>query len=172
MASEDLWGAVEARAAEWESWAKRRSTTRIDAFRDAAEELRDILATHPPTPETCHCGRPVKHGFDGDPTHHRGMCADCDEVRCDAYPQDCPWRHFPPTPAEGAGEVGLAEVIHDVLIERTADHTWVEEIGTHLATALAPLIARRASGGAVTPAGWLPIPAAFMPAEEEPEGSR
>lgn len=57
----------------------------------------------------CHCGRPVRFGFDGDPTHHRGMCADCDEVRCDAYPQECPWRHFP-APGTGADvEVLLSE---------------------------------------------------------------
>lgn len=40
--------------------------------------------------ETCFCcGEPVAYGFDGDPTHHRGMCKDCDAVRCDAYPLDC-----------------------------------------------------------------------------------
>jgi hypothetical protein len=38
---------------------------------------------------TCHCGEPVTYGFDGDPIHHRGMCAHCDRVRCDAYPGDC-----------------------------------------------------------------------------------
>lgn len=37
----------------------------------------------------CHCGEPVRFGFDGDPTHHRGMCEDCDSVRCDAYPGEC-----------------------------------------------------------------------------------
>ena len=42
--------------------------------------------------EECHCGEPVAFGFDGDPTHHRGMCADCDSVRCDAYPGECPRR--------------------------------------------------------------------------------
>lgn len=40
----------------------------------------------------CHCGEPVTYGYDGDPTHHRDMCADCDAVRCDAYPMDCPMR--------------------------------------------------------------------------------
>lgn len=38
---------------------------------------------------TCHCGGPLHYGFDGDPSHHRGMCADCDLVRCDAYPGEC-----------------------------------------------------------------------------------
>lgn len=40
----------------------------------------------------CHCGEPVTYGYDGDPAHHRGMCADCDAARCDAYPMDCPKR--------------------------------------------------------------------------------
>lgn len=39
--------------------------------------------------QRCHCGDPVAYGFDGDPTHHRGMCNRCDEVRCDAYPGEC-----------------------------------------------------------------------------------
>lgn len=38
---------------------------------------------------TCHCGAPVTYGYDGDPNHHRGMCEDCDLVRCDAYPGAC-----------------------------------------------------------------------------------
>lgn len=38
---------------------------------------------------SCHCGAPVVYSFDGDPTHHRGMCSDCDSVRCDAYPGEC-----------------------------------------------------------------------------------
>lgn len=37
----------------------------------------------------CHCGEPIAFGFDGDPTHHRGMCDHCDAVRCDAYPGEC-----------------------------------------------------------------------------------
>ncbi len=37
----------------------------------------------------CHCGKPVVYGYDGDPTHHRGMCALCDSVRCDAFPGQC-----------------------------------------------------------------------------------
>lgn len=39
--------------------------------------------------DLCHCGKPASCGFDGDPTHHRGMCTDCDAVRCDAYPGEC-----------------------------------------------------------------------------------
>jgi len=49
----------------------------------AAENLRASL------PEVCHCGEPVTYGYDGDPTHHRGMCAHCDDVRCDADPGAC-----------------------------------------------------------------------------------
>lgn len=41
------------------------------------------------TDEACHCGEPVAYGYDGDPTHHRGMCNECDSVRCDAYPGAC-----------------------------------------------------------------------------------
>lgn len=37
----------------------------------------------------CHCGAPLRFGYDDDPTHHRGMCAHCDSVRCDAYPGEC-----------------------------------------------------------------------------------
>lgn len=40
-------------------------------------------------PYLCHCGTPVAFGFDGDPTNHRGMCARCDAVRCDAHPGAC-----------------------------------------------------------------------------------
>ena len=45
----------------------------------------------------CHCGAPVAYGFDGDPTHHRGMCERCDAVRCDAYPGAC---RIPPVSTE------------------------------------------------------------------------
>lgn len=39
--------------------------------------------------KTCHCGQPVTYGFDGHPNHHRGMCKDCDPVRCDVDPEAC-----------------------------------------------------------------------------------
>lgn len=42
-----------------------------------------------PNPHRCHCGKPVHYGHDGDLTHHRGMCRECDLVRCDAYPGAC-----------------------------------------------------------------------------------
>ena len=48
------------------------------------EEVIDVTIV-----DACHCGEPVDYGFDGDPTHHRGMCAHCDAVRCDAYPGEC-----------------------------------------------------------------------------------
>lgn len=52
--------------------------------------------------EVCHCGQPVAFGFDGDPTHHRGMCAHCDSVRCDAYPGECTKKHAQSTIAAEA----------------------------------------------------------------------
>lgn len=47
----------------------------------------EVTATqfHP----ACHCGEPVVFGYDGDPSHTRGLCEDCDAVRCDAYPGEC-----------------------------------------------------------------------------------
>lgn len=42
--------------------------------------------------ELCHCGRLVAYGYDGDPSHHRGMCGDCDAARCDVDPTNCPYR--------------------------------------------------------------------------------
>jgi hypothetical protein len=35
--------AVKAEIAQWEEWARNRSTPRIDAFRDAAERIRTAL---------------------------------------------------------------------------------------------------------------------------------
>lgn len=40
-------------------------------------------------PLVCHCGNRVHFGFDGDSTHHRGMCRNCDAVRCDTDPGVC-----------------------------------------------------------------------------------
>lgn len=38
----------------------------------------------------CHCGDDVHYGYAQDrPYLHRGMCAYCDSVRCDAYPGEC-----------------------------------------------------------------------------------
>lgn len=39
--------------------------------------------------EFCHCGEPVRYGFDGTPYNHRGMCAHCDDLRCDVDPRNC-----------------------------------------------------------------------------------
>ena len=44
-AAEAKVAAVEALAHEWEGWAARQSTTRIDAFRDAAEHVRAALGS-------------------------------------------------------------------------------------------------------------------------------
>ena len=64
----------------------------IDAAWLADDLLRTLEDSLVDEPDPCHCGRPVRYGFDGDPTHHRGMCEDCDSVRCDAYPLECPHR--------------------------------------------------------------------------------
>lgn len=53
---------------------------------------------------TCHCGRLLAYGFDGDPTHHRGMCEDCDAVRCDVDPSQCPYRATLAAPVPVVGE--------------------------------------------------------------------
>ena len=38
---------------------------------------------------TCHCGAPIVwHGYDHD-SWTRGLCEDCDPIRCDAYPGEC-----------------------------------------------------------------------------------
>lgn len=37
-------------------------------------------------PELCHCGTPTVTHPDG---FTRGLCRDCDAVRCDAYPHAC-----------------------------------------------------------------------------------
>jgi hypothetical protein len=44
----------------------------------------------PPEPPEglCHCGRPVHVHADLD-EFTRGLCLDCDLVRCDAYPGSC-----------------------------------------------------------------------------------
>ena len=52
----------------------------------------------------CHCGQPVQYGFDGNPGHHRGMCADCDAVRCDAEPGAC---------GRGVNTASLADIWND-----------------------------------------------------------
>lgn len=42
----------------------------------------------------CHCGRPATYGFDGARTLlTRGMCRDCDAVRCDVDPSACNVTH-------------------------------------------------------------------------------
>ena len=50
----------------------------------------DVAWTMP----TCHCGLPAKwhaaNDAQGNPgVWTRGLCADCDAVRCDAYPGEC-----------------------------------------------------------------------------------
>lgn len=68
-----------------------------------AEHYRKVRAT----PEACHCGQPFAYGYDGDPTHHRGMCEHCDMVRCDAHPGECGREDASVTaPGLGSPEVG------------------------------------------------------------------
>lgn len=53
---------------------------------------RLCVCAHPEPPQCgchCHCGQPVVYGYDGHPDHHRGMCTDCDPVRCDVDPTAC-----------------------------------------------------------------------------------
>lgn len=76
--------AVQALADEWAEWARARSTPRIDAFRDAGEHLRAVLAEHdtpsdPPQDERCtRC-----HGDQGWHGGHGAWepCPDCDPPR-------------------------------------------------------------------------------------------
>lgn len=69
--------------------------SRCDCRRSQSDEQYPITRTQfdamdaEEPPATCHCGEPLAFGFDGDPNHHRGMCAHCDAVRCDAYPGAC-----------------------------------------------------------------------------------
>ncbi|HEX2242813.1 MAG TPA: hypothetical protein VHK27_06100 [Gammaproteobacteria bacterium] len=39
--------------------------------------------------ELCHCGRPIFINDAIEPGFTRGLCEDCDSVRCDAYPGEC-----------------------------------------------------------------------------------
>lgn len=39
--------------------------------------------------KTCHCGQPIHYGYTDNPTDHRGMCAHCDDLRCDTDPGAC-----------------------------------------------------------------------------------
>lgn len=39
--------------------------------------------------EVCHCGKAVVYGYNGNPGDTRGLCQDCQDVRCDAYPGAC-----------------------------------------------------------------------------------
>lgn len=50
---------------------------------DVLSEIKRLVG------ERCHCGARPVYGYDGDPTHTRGLCEHCDLVRCDAYPGEC-----------------------------------------------------------------------------------
>lgn len=77
-------------------WQALADWTKVHPLRmwETAEVVkRDPQMVHDAEPielyPHCHCGEPVIYGYDGDPTHHRGMCEHCDSVRCDAYPGAC-----------------------------------------------------------------------------------
>lgn len=53
-----------------------------------------------PLDGNCHCGQPVAYGYDGNPLHSRGLCSDCDLVRCDAYPGACGYHNRDSDPIE------------------------------------------------------------------------
>jgi len=67
------------------AWGQGVLNDRIGKLLDALE----AALTSGQRVERCHCGDPVVFGYDGDPTHHRGMCARCDAARCDADPGAC-----------------------------------------------------------------------------------
>lgn len=79
---------------EDDSRSNRRSVDPepTDALEGAQNGVHRPAPSAPDAVIACHCGRPVAYGYDGDPSHHRGMCQACDLARCDAYPQDCPNR--------------------------------------------------------------------------------
>ena len=56
-----------------------------------------ITVPKPPV-EKCHCGRDVYYEeaiIENGKPFTRGLCRECDTVRCDAYPFDCPyWREL------------------------------------------------------------------------------
>lgn len=59
------------------------------APRPALHDLDDVIAELG-IEEDCHCGSVVVYGYDGNPTHHRGMCESCDTHRCDVDPLNAP----------------------------------------------------------------------------------
>jgi hypothetical protein len=77
--------------------------------------------------EVCHCGEPVTYGFDGDPTHHRGMCVECDAVRCDAYPGACA---PDPTPVAGTTPEDRPEKVEYRVMRYSEKHgIWFSHTG-------------------------------------------
>lgn len=69
-----------------------RAEAALAAVRDIAERwacdhsgFDEVLAAAGREPATCHCGEAV----DTSEYRNRGMCAHCDDVRCDAYPGEC-----------------------------------------------------------------------------------
>jgi hypothetical protein len=71
------------------SFHRQDAADTILALTGDLDTRNEVVVTMDADERTCHCGQPVVYGFDGDATHHRGMCELCDSVRCDAYPGEC-----------------------------------------------------------------------------------
>lgn len=62
----------------------------LDTFHtvDEAARFMSAITNRFHSIDYCHCSRPIythEGGFS------RGLCQNCDTVRCDAYPEDCPY---------------------------------------------------------------------------------
>lgn len=63
---------------------------------ESAVRLMSALVNRFHSLDYCHCSRPIYFRYDdiygtGGEPFTRGLCKDCDMVRCDAYPEDCPF---------------------------------------------------------------------------------
>ena len=69
----------------------------------------DCEAWYSPRPHTCHCGAPTYTHPDG---FTRGLCVDCDAVRCDAYPGECEPKSYAtggPNPTVQGGDYAVSD---------------------------------------------------------------
>ena len=59
---------------------------------ESAVRLMSSLVNRFHSLDYCHCSRPIYTHYDhGSEPFTRHLCRDCDMVRCDAYPEDCPY---------------------------------------------------------------------------------
>lgn len=59
---------------------------------ESAVRLMSSLVDRFHSIDYCHCSRPIYIHYDlREEPFTRGLCKDCDLVRCDAYPDDCPF---------------------------------------------------------------------------------